>query len=189
MNRSIVTFFVICFLIISCTPSHHRLLAFEDLNLINDEGVLVKLPQKFLQNDSIAKLYDKYGYKQKAEKVRSTLEKQKIWIKTAFLEKYNYSKVSFSFEDSIQTDDITYVVDFYTERSWDNSERGDEKEILQLALSKTDSASPLLRSILPRTFDAHSAQYSLNNYRNLVRQLNSYLQKIQKQKAKALNKN
>jgi hypothetical protein len=187
MNRSVVIIFSISLLLLACTPSYQRLLAYEDLSQIEKQGILVHLPQKFHQNDSIAKLYLKYGYQQKADRMLKELEEQKIWIKTAFKEKYNYSPVVFSFDNQAAEQNYSYEVEFIIDRKWTNQEREREEDVLQLALLKRDSNDPMLKSILPRTFDATSDRYGLSNYRNLARQLNNYFHRLQKQKSKIID--
>lgn len=185
-----ISLLLTAFLVIlsSCVPTINRLKAYETTVGLQDMGILVELPAVFRENDSISRLYDKYGFSGKAEKYAEEKRKQEIWIKTAFLEKFDFCKVYFGF-DTVNLSDTHYSLFFLEEDKMTGSGDNDRFEkVLSLKLKSIDPTIEIVTNF-PGIIYSNSSGYNLNNYRYLASELNRRLHKLEKERQKLLNEN
>ncbi len=182
----LLTIIIIC-LSTSCTPSFNRLLIYEETEQIGKIGLLVEFPEAFAKNDTMSSLYAKYGYEERAARIAEDKRKQEIWTKTAFLEKFNYCKVYYSFEKN-ETDLPHYLVIFYEMQvPVISGEKQYVEKVLAMKIISNDSLKPIA-ALFQSVYYANSYGYTLQNYRNLVSQLQKRLEKYERDRDKMLKK-
>jgi len=170
----------------ACTPSFSKLLIFEETQQIKEIGLVVEFPEAFAKNDTMSKLYAKYGYEERAARIAEDKKKQEIWIKTAFLEKFSYCKVYFVF-DSLPSLPPHYRIHFQEiDKTFSEDSRGQyNSKVLTLHIYSADPSKPIAAAF-PNTFEANSYGYTLQNYRQLVIQLQRKLEKYEAARKKAI---
>jgi hypothetical protein len=182
----LLTIIIICFST-SCTPSFNRLLIYEETEQIGKIGLLVEFPEAFSKNDTMSSLYAKYGYEERAARIAEDKRKQEIWIKTAFLEKFNYCKLYYGFELSDGQLPHYSIHFFETEKIVSSGERQNFEKVLVMELYSTNPSKKIADSF-QSVYYANSYGYTLQNYRNLVSQLQKRLEKYERDRDKTLQK-
>lgn len=185
-GRQFIVFLLFVMLISACTPSFSKLLIYEETAQIQEMGLVVDFPDAFAKNNTMSKLYAKYGYEERAARIAEDKKKQEIWIRTAFLEKFSYCKVYFAF-DSLPTAPPHYHIYFEEiDKVVSEGSRGEyNSKALALKIYSADPAKPLADAF-PSSFEATSYGYTLQNYRQLVTQLQRKLEKYDAARKKAI---